>query len=289
MSRRRSYQKDVTDAEAEKATASHLMVLMASVLRSRTAEPVEASKPQSSKKDDRQDNTLGPTLEHNAYLSSILEKPLLSTVARRDYLGLSTYKADRIKKELVKEGLLFELSLNLGRESGGIVKVARLTDAGYRVLVKRPPPSPQFAMGPEHAFWEQELASWWQAQGEDALIEYELNGKRADIALLRKGGPVAVEIETTPKNIVPNVRRDLEAGFARVIVVCISCKLRDLATEKLCSVLDEEAARRVQVKAISEFSLAQEIAGRARRQDKRTTTDFKGNGSILSSGEDGNG
>ncbi len=278
MNPRPTYRKTVTNAEVERAVEPHVSALRNYVVKGGQitkkddlTDTKRSNKQGLSENENATEGNLSP--EMHDYLISIFEHPYLSTVARSEYLGQSAYKANQLKKASIDQGCVFELPLNLGQKFGGIIKLARLTESGYQALYKPIPSKPKFPMGPVHAFWEEFFADRWRNKGETVRIEYELNGKRADVVLIKKSGLVAIEIETTPKNIVANVSLDLKAGFTRVIVACTSHKIRNIAVEKLSVVLDEKNMAKVKVMAVSEFSFVRDLRGRApKRKDKRGTS-----------------
>lgn len=229
-------------------------------------EPLKAKTEDTSKRD--KDAALSE--EMRDFLQSVLDHPDLTTTQRRDHLGLSTYKNDRIKKAVLEQGLAEEIAINLGHATRGNVKFLELTARGYEALGKESPASRPGNCSPEHWWYQRAIARWYDAQGITAKIEHCLNGKRADVAVMRRGKVTAIEVAITPKNEVVNVRKDLEAGFDAVLVACKNAKVKAAVEERLWPALDDAQRRKVKVTMLSR---GQFLTGLG-RTDRRTTTDL---------------
>ena len=197
---------------------------------------------------------------------------MLSVTQRRDILGLSTYTNDRIKKALLAKGLVEELSINLGRNTQGIAKFLELTEFGYRALKRKCPTMRPLNTSPEHWWWQRRIEHFYRDQGYEAEIEMALNGKRADVGLIKDGVKIAVEVGMTAKNEVVNVRRDLGAGFERVLVACRNAQVLCAVKQNL-DVLTENERKRVKLILLSDFSFVRgmtrspDAVGKAALQD----------------------
>ncbi len=248
------YVKDVTDREIAEFMEPHLARLGTRVVV-RRPEPRGQAKPRS----ERKKSDLDP--DERDYLDSVFSDPNLTMTGRRDHLGLSAYRADRLKKALAGKGLVEEFSLNLGRETRGVVKMLAVTEAGCRALGKKPPFKRPQNVGPEHWWLQWNLAAYYQTQGIDAQVEMTRNGKRVDVGFRKDGEWVAVEIETTAKNAVHNVTADIEAGFDRVLVACRDAKIQKAVSDRLAQSVPAETLRAVKVIPVFELSFVKALFG----------------------------
>ena len=208
--------------------------------------------------------------EERSYLISVFKHPLYAVRDHREGEGLSIFKADKIKKGLMETGLIEEVAVNLGQQTGGIIKFLELTEKGYAVLGKKPPHRRPLNISAEHFFWQKHIHGFYCSQGYDAVIEMNLNGKSADVGFRAKGGPVAVEVELSPANAVRNVQADLEAGFVRIIVACKNAKVRNVVRERFARALTFNELSHVKRMLLPEFSFVADILGKG-RHDKRGT------------------
>ena len=174
------------------------------------------------------------------YLSNVYTEPNLSLQARGIKLGLSADKRTAIKNDLVGNGFVIEFSVDLGKEFGGRVKMLKLTEKGYQVLGKTAPKQNKSRQGSlEHQWWQLNIAKNYLSKGYKAIIEYELNGKSADIGVLKNGELVAVEIELSPNTAMHNFRADMEAGFSRVVMGCKNARVKKQVETQLLSFISD--------------------------------------------------
>lgn len=86
-------------------------------------------------------------------------------------------------------------------------------------------------------------------------IEYERNGKRVDVAVIRPHEKIAYEVVMTGPldKEVSNLRKDLAAGFDQVVFAVESEEIR----ERLVNLIAREVAEsedRVEVQLLRQFS-----------------------------------
>ena len=212
-----------------------------------------------------------PNREQTEYLRSIIDYPNLSVTARGTNLfGFSSNKMTKLKKILLEMEFMVEFTVDLGKEYGGRGKLLRLTRLGYQTLKMKPPTEQRGIHAREsleHLWWKEQIHKDYQARGYEAEIEYRLNGKSADIGVRKGDETVAVEVELTPKNAVPNLRKNLEAGFTRTIIACKNSKVKKEVERKVRAYAEENGVPDSKYKIIllNEFpfvkKLHQEIRG----------------------------
>ena len=177
--------------------------------------------------------------EEREYLKSIIEYPNRSVTARGEKLfGFSADKRTRIKRNLLDKKLIDEFTVGLGRPFGGRVKLLRLTDKAYDILGKKPvkkDPGLLQRRSSEHIWWQEHIARDYSARGYQAIIEKQMNGKSADIGVVKNNEVVAVEVELSPKNAITNLKQNIDAGFTRTIIACKNKSTKKEIETKLTS------------------------------------------------------
>ena len=254
--------KDVSDSEIATHMEGRMADLMAHVVGGST---VPAPERTTSQEHTQSSTTETPTAKtsitqhEREFLESIIEQPHLSVTARRDFLGLSTWQNNERKKSLVAAGLVEEFSINLGKATGGILKLMDLTPAGYEALGKVPKAPRPLNCSAEHFWWQRLIATHYRQEGYDVEIEMHRNGVFADVGIVRDGKKTAVEVELTPKNAVANVQRDLAAGFDEVIVAARNTRVLKAIEDRLWSILAPDLHERVSLRLLADLPFAQEL------------------------------
>ena len=71
------------------------------------------------------------------------------------------------------------------------------------------------------------MAGFLRKQGFAVQVEKALGmGKSVDLEARRDGKKIAVEVETGKSDAINNIRKDLEAGYDRILVVCLNETVR---------------------------------------------------------------
>jgi hypothetical protein len=160
--------------------------------------------------------------EIKRYLGCVVKNPDLNTTSYTKMMGLTTYMADRIRKEILKQKLAIEFATNCGRKHGGIIKITELTEKGYACLNRKLPARIKGDGSPEHRWWQRRLYNHFNSLiGIKAEIEMHRNSKSADVGVsVLNSKIIAVEVELSDSNAIRNIKADIEAGFSSVIVGC---------------------------------------------------------------------
>jgi hypothetical protein len=202
--------------------------------------------------------------EHE-YLESVPEQPNLTITGRRDYLGLSTYQSNHLKRLLLEKGLVEQFSLNLGERTGGIIKLLALTAEGSRVLGRKLESARPQNMSAEHWFWQKSIAHHFKVLGYAVEVEMALNGVRADVGVVKDTKRIAIEVGITAKNEVANVQQDLKAGFDEVVVACRNLAVRRAVEDRLKDVLSKEQWTQVSLIQLCDFWFVKDLFRPARK------------------------
>lgn len=104
----------------------------------------------------------------------------------------------------------------------------------------------------EHGYWVKEIKSLLRAQGFAVQVERKLGmGKSVDLEARREGKKIAIEVETGKSDVVSNIRKDIEAGYDRIVVVCLE---EGLKTKIICQInkLNQDGKDRITVVNLKE-------------------------------------
>ncbi|MGH9363271.1 MAG: type IV secretory system conjugative DNA transfer family protein, partial [Thermoanaerobaculia bacterium] len=152
------------------------------------------------------------------YLALAAASPFLTVRERNAALGLSAWRGQRVKSAIVKDGLAEEVVVNPGGR-GKQFKLLELTAQGRALLGRYGvgAPSGHGRGGLAHQWWAHRIATWLAERGLEPEIEDASSGARVDLAFTLGSERVAVEIEMTEAHAAENLRKDLAAGYDRVV------------------------------------------------------------------------
>ena len=259
--------KDVTDQEIEESmrpVLEELSQYFKPRVRLGYQPPKKKANPRN-KKSQPVKEKVNLSSEQLSYLGNIHEKPNLSVTARgKTQFGYSADKNTRLKGSLIEAGLVEAFTVDLGRSFGGRVTLLRLTRQGYRAIGKTPPPEREGLhkrASLEHVFWQEFLVESYRAKGFKAFMEYAQNGKRADVGVIRGNETVAVEVELSPKNLLPNFKKNIDAGFDRTVIACKNSAVRKQAEKQLAVFIDRnpEYAGKAKLVLLNEFPFVKKL------------------------------
>jgi excisionase family DNA binding protein len=153
------------------------------------------------------------------FLSYISEYPGRFVTQIYKDLGLSGYKGDKLKENLIEKGLVVQEDTRKGLR-GRLAKVLILTEKGYSILSKLSPGKG----GEAHKHLQMMLKEQAEVFGFKATIEEKIphSLESVDVGLRKDDMRIALEISTTSKadQEIQNIRKCLDAGYDYVISVC---------------------------------------------------------------------
>ncbi|MEX2217668.1 MAG: DUF87 domain-containing protein [Phycisphaerales bacterium] len=153
-----------------------------------------------------------------SFIEDVLHHQDDGVKARYRRLGLSGHRGNATKERLVREGWLESAVVPLGRTRKVILRPSKET----KELLGLPAAATR-REGIAHEYWKRIMAQRLEDAGYAVRIEAPRTGGAsgsADVVGTKDGASVAVEIETGRSDAVANVRNDLRAGYARVVVAC---------------------------------------------------------------------
>jgi excisionase family DNA binding protein len=153
------------------------------------------------------------------FLSYISEYPGRFVTQIYKDLGLSGYKGDKLKENLIEKGLVVQEDTRKGLR-GRLAKVLILAEKGYSILSKLSPGKG----GEAHKHLQMMLKEQAEVFGFKATIEEKIphSLESVDVGLRKDDMRIALEISTTSKadQEIQNIRKCLDAGYDYVISVC---------------------------------------------------------------------
>lgn len=154
--------------------------------------------------------------EQTDFLNDVVNHPISTVTERYKRLNLNAKVGTRIVNSLVGNGLLKSSNIPI---YGSHIRMLELTTSGSEALGLTPINTDRFG-GPEHRFWVETIftnltESGYQAEKEAPLGE----GKSVDILVNVGEKRIGIEVETGKSDWKKNVRKCLDSGIEKVLVV----------------------------------------------------------------------
>ena len=162
------------------------------------------------------------------FLVQVYKYPYNGTVEKYKRLGLTRKKGHKVRQGLIERGLLLKKSIPT--RTGQIVLMEPtakgkelLRSMGHKIN-----DNPAEG-GAEHRYWVQKIASWYKSKGCAIEIEKKISSNEAcDIEVTdTKGNKFVVEVQTSEANLEKNVRKNIEAGYEKLILFATNYKARE--------------------------------------------------------------
>ncbi|MBI4167667.1 MAG: hypothetical protein HY515_01785 [Candidatus Aenigmarchaeota archaeon] len=181
------------------------------------------------------------------FLISLIKEPLLNNSQRYDHLRISHSVGNRIKSALLELGFVKEHSLSSGTR-GGSFKVLEILKNGCSFINEA-----EFRLegkgSYEHKYFQNLIAEEKKRKGCRVVIEMNLNGKAADIGIVEDSELVGYELAFgNGERETENIRKDLEAGYSHVIMICKNETIK----KQLLMELPDELKGKVNVRLLKE-------------------------------------
>ena len=188
------------------------------------------------------------------YLQSVATSLFMGATQRDKNLGISSWKGNKIRKQLLKKYLVSEAAINPGGR-GRKFSLLQISEEGepflksYGIRV-----SNGHGRGSgEHQWWAWRISTWLKKKGFEVAIEDESLGARVDIAVETEQGMIAIEVETSRGREVENISKDLEVGFSKVVSLLKDANQVEKLRAKLAKQIPEKLPQ-VQVGNLTEYA-----------------------------------
>ena len=160
------------------------------------------------------------------FLIDIAKYPVSGVVSRYARLGFNRYQGNKIQKELIEKGLISWRPVSTRK---GRLKVLVLTDKGKKVIPNVKIEKIFHKKGSwEHEYWKYRVGEYYRKKGYKVTYEYKLDGgESVDIVVEKDGKRIAIEIETGKSDSIYNTRKNLEAGFDKILCICLNEKIKN--------------------------------------------------------------
>ena len=181
-----------------------------------------SSSDKSNIKDKKEDDgrcAIKLTTQEEKFLRGILHYPALSITERYLLLNVNFRVGNNIQKSLISKRLIDVINLSFYK---GGVKGLLLTEKGEKALGTTSNHSNRSG-SPEHKYWVKVVAEHLKKQGYEVTEEAPIGGGRAiDVLAGKKDRKVAFEIETGKSDVAANVKKCIDAGVDKVVIVATS-------------------------------------------------------------------
>lgn len=204
-------EKNVSDAEVESHSRSFLEMLRQDV---RPAEHGIIEEYLKRKRENGINQRARDMARH------VAAKPLMPMTDRYEDFGVSRATGDKIVDGLERRGWVKRVEIATG-ERGGKPKFLEFTNAGKKYVANELGiKTHHLNKGVEHLYWQNRIWRWLnRIEGTKATLEAVVGRARIDVLAQMQGKLFAFECAMSPEYESENIKRDLEAGCERVVVV----------------------------------------------------------------------
>jgi len=159
------------------------------------------------------------TTQERDFLKDVWQHPTSPVTERYRRLCVSSGVGNSVQHSVVGRCLVLSRSISLGK---GRAKMLSLTERGKQALGVSGGETDRRG-GPEHRYWIRAIAGRLRSKGYDVAQEVPAGaGRTIDLVATRNGRRIAVEIETGKSDARSNVRKCLEAGMDKTVVIATS-------------------------------------------------------------------
>lgn len=166
------------------------------------------------------------------YLKCVVNNPDEGATTYTKRLGLSTTRAHEVRRKILGLGLASEISVNLGKKYGGVIKITEPMDKGYEYLGMQKVSEDKGAGSLEHRWWQRKIKNLYNNRANmRATIEMTVNKKSVDVGIVLKSARmIAIEVALSGEQ-TRNIKADVEAGFHVVVIACKNKSIKNSVTE----------------------------------------------------------
>lgn len=158
--------------------------------------------------------------EERKLLVHILKEPFAGVSRHFKAVSMSTRKGHEAKTRLEARGFIKSHEVHKEIPGGGMTVILEITEHGAEFLreLGHDARYPYYRASPEHEYWKEQAAQHLARQGYAVTKELPLPlGGSIDVAAVKDGRRVAVEVETGKSDPVGNIWKAVDAGFEEVV------------------------------------------------------------------------
>ncbi|MFH1367951.1 MAG: ATP-binding protein [Elusimicrobiota bacterium] len=167
--------------------------------------------------------------ENRKFMIDVYENPTSNIIERYDRLGLNVREGNKIKNQLIDDGLIHAGKITTGK---GMIKALHLTFKATDLLNKAGHNVKYSNESLEHRYWKHKIAEYYRNKGYSIRIEEPVNGN-ADLLIKKINESIAIEIETESRRAVENILKCLKHGCDTVISIATSQDTESKINEEL--------------------------------------------------------
>lgn len=201
------------------------------------------------------------TEEGKHLLMAIATKFGFTTTEYFRELKMSLATASRLKQRLENAGFIKSHKLSVSRR-GGEIQIMEIMEKGYKIIGLSPEKYRQGKGSIIHRWWTHRIIGHLNSAGLMGKLEYNLNGKAADVVLKTGNGWIAYEVQLSssmrPELISDLILKDIAAGYEKVIVCVESVKGIELVKNIIMELheskkVEKECVEKVEVVLLVSF------------------------------------
>jgi len=166
-------------------------------------------------------------------LSHIHAVPVAAVTQRYIALDMKPKRGNKARQELEKAGMIHPYPVKTPQ---GRVMLFEITEMGKEKLRDRgiDPTSPKRKGSLLHQYWVQKTKEYYEEQGYWVREEFPLGkGKSVDLVAEKGTERIAIEIETGQSDTLGNIRKCLDSGFDKIVVVAVEKSTKERIEKKV--------------------------------------------------------
>lgn len=240
---------NVSDEEVEKHTKEFMERISSLVV------PRKEKEGTGEDSSDQSEGEIGK--DEHVLIENVAKFPYLSISERKDKLGWSNSKLQKLRKSLRSTGHIRKKRLKKGKGRGSTCTIIELTDKAIDYLDDQGIKANYLGRGGAvHSYWMQTFLDYFEEKNIDVNPEFDLNGVRVDLFVVRKSGETqAIEIEVSSAD---NTLKKIEKLLDRVDRVLIACDKKVLVEDFKDGIegkpIDQE---RISIRKVQEIELGE--------------------------------
>jgi len=194
----------------------------------------------------------GLTIEQMDFLVCVSENLDTPLSVLYKTIGVGWSKGNGLRDTLKEKGLIEEIETRMGSK-GRLAKFLIVTFEGLELLGKEPPSGRGGAI---HRYVQQMIVDGAKTKGYKTEVEKAISGGAVDVHLEKGGHRVGVEVAVVskPDRELAHMRKNLDAGYDRVITVFADERLMERTQELMTGSFSEGEMAKVKLLPLKKLS-----------------------------------